>query len=55
MSEHTSYFDSIMTGLNESLEYSRGNSPALRTRKVTITPVPEYDAEKIKAIRNEQN
>jgi putative transcriptional regulator len=49
------YFDSIMTGLNESLEYSKGNLKDVKKRKVSITPIPKYDASKIKKIRNSLN
>jgi len=53
--EDNTYFDSIMTGLNEALEYSKGNLPKVKTRTVTITPVPKYDASKIKEIRKSLN
>lgn len=49
------YFDSIMTGLNEALEYSKGNLPNVRKRTVSIAPVPKYDASKIKEIRKSLN
>ena len=48
------YFDSIMVGLNEALEVSKGNL-TVRRRKVTISPVPEYKADKIKEIREALN
>ena len=56
MNKETSrYFDSIITGLNESLEYSKGNLPHVKRRKVTITPLPTYDAPSIKKIRESLN
>ncbi|MBB6482679.1 helix-turn-helix domain-containing protein [Spirochaeta isovalerica] len=53
--EDKTYFDSIMTGLTESLEYSRGNLPNVKKRTVSITPVPKYDAITIRKIRNSLN
>lgn len=53
MSERNNiYVDSIMEGLEEALEYSKGNLPHVTRRKVSISPVPKYDATKIKKIRN---
>lgn len=49
------HFESIMTGLNEALEYTRGNLPNVKTRTVSITPVPKYNASKIKEIRKSLN
>ncbi len=49
------YFDSIMTGLNESLEFSKGNIQNINKRKVSIAPVPKYDAKAIKSIRKSLN
>lgn len=46
-----SYFDTIMSGLNESLEFSKGNLKDVKRRKINIAPVPEYNAKKIKSIR----
>lgn len=50
-----SYYDSILTGLNESLEYSKGNLPHITKRTVSITPIPEYEATTIKKIRKSLN
>lgn len=52
--KENAYFNSIMEGLNEALEVSKGNHTA-RRRKVTISPVPEYKADKIKEIREALN
>ncbi len=49
------YFNSIMTGLNEALEVSNGNLKNVKRRKVTVSPVPEYNATKIKKIRESLN
>lgn len=45
-------FDSIMTGLNEALEFEQGKIPAKKVT-MTIEPLPEISAEEIKNIRNE--
>jgi putative transcriptional regulator len=50
----SNYFTSIMAGLNEALEVSKGNLH-VRRRKVTISPVPEFNANKIKEIREALN
>ncbi len=52
--KENTYFNSIMTGLNEAIEVSKGLKTA-RRRKVTISPVPEYNAYKIKEIREALN
>lgn len=43
-------FESIMTGLNEAVEYEKGRGKA-RTVQLTVAPVPDFTAEEIKAIR----
>ena len=53
--EDKTYINSIMTGLNEALEYSKGNLPNVKKRTVSISPVPQYNALKIKEIRNSLN
>lgn len=45
-------FESIMTGLNEAVEYEKGNLKAKKTT-ITVEPLPEISAEDIKNIRNE--
>lgn len=45
-------FESIMTGLNEAVEYEKGNLTAKKTT-LTVEPLPEITAEEIKSIRNE--
>ena len=49
------YFENIMSGLNESLEFSKGNMKKVRRKKVTVSPVPKYSAKKIKQIRESLN
>ncbi|MDC7239069.1 MAG: type II toxin-antitoxin system MqsA family antitoxin [Spirochaetales bacterium] len=55
MKKNDTYFDSIMSGLNESLEYSKGNLDNVKRRKVSIAPIPDYNAKKIKSIRESLN
>ncbi|MCC8046217.1 MAG: helix-turn-helix domain-containing protein [Clostridiales bacterium] len=45
-------YESIMTGLNEVLEDTRGKEKKLPRRVVTVIPVKEYKAEEVKKIRN---
>lgn len=52
--KENTYFNSIMTGLNEAIEVSKGLK-TVRRRKVTVSPVPEYNANKIKEIREALN
>jgi len=53
--ENNTYFNSIMTGLDEALEVSKGELKTVKRRKVTVSPVPEYNAVKIKKIRESLN
>ena len=48
-------FESIKQGLNEAIEYERGNLPNVKVRKVTIAPLNAYDSNEIKEIRIQQN
>lgn len=43
-------FDSIITGLNEAVDYEKGNGNA-RTVQLTVAPIPDFTAEEIKALR----
>ena len=36
-------FESIKQGLNEAIEYERGNLPDVKVRKVTIEPLSNYN------------
>ena len=49
------FFDGIMQGLKEAIEYERGNLPNVRVRKVTIAPLNTYTDKEIKAIRTQHN
>lgn len=44
-------FESIITGLNEAIEYEQGKISAGKT-KLTIEPLPDISADEIKTIRN---
>jgi len=45
-----SVFDDIKTGLNQAIEYEKGNLKA-KTRTLSITPIEEFTASEIKDIR----
>ena len=45
-----SVFDEIKTGLNEAIEYDKGNLTA-NTKTLSITPIEEFTASEIKDIR----
>ena len=45
-----SVFDEIKTGLNEAIEYEKGNLKA-RSRTLSVLPVEEFSAKEIKNIR----
>ncbi|MCF7953486.1 MAG: helix-turn-helix domain-containing protein [Spirochaetales bacterium] len=53
--EDEAYFDTIITGLHEAVEVSKGNLKNIKRRKVTVSPYPKYDAHKIKSIRESLN
>jgi len=44
-------YESIMTGLNEAVEYEKGNMKA-RKIKCTVNPVPKFSAQEIKRVRD---
>ncbi len=46
-----SLFDDIKTGLNEAIEYEKGNLKA-KTTSMSIEPVERFTSSEIKAIRN---
>lgn len=46
-----SIFDEIKTGLNEAIEFEKGNLKA-KTTTLYIEPVAVFDASEIKSIRN---
>lgn len=53
MSSHsTAAFQSIMTGLQEALDYERGTlKQPVKTRRITIAPLPRYQGQHIKHLR----
>lgn len=50
-----SWYESIKQGLNEAIEYERGNLPNVKVDKVTIAPLNTYNGAEVKAIRTGQN
>jgi putative transcriptional regulator len=55
MKENENVFSSIMSGLKQAVDYSKGNLKGIRRRVVTIAPLPDYKAKTIRAIRNKLN
>ncbi len=49
-----SVYESIMQGLNEAVEYEKGNLKA-KVVKCTVNPVPDFDSNEIKEVRNSLN
>ena len=49
----SSLFESIKQGLNEAIEYERGNLPNVKVDKVTVAPLHLYTAIEIKEIRTQ--
>lgn len=47
-----SAYNSILKGLQEAVEYEKGNLPA-KKMKFTVNPVPDFTAEEIKNVRTE--
>lgn len=45
-------YDGIMQGLEEAVAYNEGKIK-VRTNTMSVEPVPEFQAEEIKSIRNE--
>ena len=45
-----SVYESIMKGLNEAIEYEKGEGDA-RVVKCTVKPAPDFDAQVIKDVR----
>jgi putative transcriptional regulator len=44
-------YKSIITGLNEAVEYEKGTIKARRA-KCTVNPAPDFSAQEIKSVRN---
>jgi len=53
--DNNMYFEKIMAGLNESLDFSKGDLKKVRRKKVTVSPIPKYSAKNIKQIRESLN
>lgn len=49
-----SVYESIVKGLNEAIEYEKGNEKA-RITSCTVAPVPTFSADEIKTLRKELN
>ena len=49
-----SVYESIMQGLNEAVEYEKGNVKA-RTATISVAPIPDIDSDEVKSIRNSLN
>jgi len=50
-----SLFESIKQGLNEAIEYEKGNLPNVKVDKITVSPLHVYTGTKVKEIRTLQN
>jgi len=48
-------FESIKKGLEEAIEYEKGNSSNVKVKKIKIEPIHEYKAQEIKDIRQKAN
>ena len=53
--EENEYFNAIISGLNESLDFSKGKLKSVKRRRVSIALIPVYNAKKIKEIRQSLN
>ncbi len=43
-------FESIINGLNQSLNYANDKMPSIKRRKVSIAPIPDFDGEKVRSL-----
>ena len=51
--DNESVFKDIISGLNEAVSYEKTGVPrGIRTRRVTIAPIPHYGETTIKSVRN---
>jgi len=48
-------FESIKQGLNEAIEFERGNLRGIKVDRITVAPIHIYTADEIKAIRVQQS
>ena len=51
----SSLFESIKQGLNEAIEYEKGNLTDVKVDKICISPLNLYTGNKVKEIRARQN
>ena len=50
-----SLFESIKKGLNEAIEYEKGNLPNVKVDKIIISPLNVYKGAKVREIRTRHN
>lgn len=48
-------FESIKQGLNEAVEYEKGNKKNIRVDKIKVSPIHSYTASEVKEIRAYNN
>lgn len=48
-------FEKIKEGLEEAIQYEKGNHRLARTRKLRIEPLPMFSADEVRNIRNNLN
>jgi putative transcriptional regulator len=48
-----SEYNDIMEGINQAIEYEKGNLEGVRKRLVVVSPVPKYKSFEIKKIRHD--
>ena len=46
-------YESILQGLNEAVAYSNGSCKNARVHRISVEPVPRFDAEDVKSIRKD--
>lgn len=46
-------YESILQGLNEAVEYTKGNCKDARVHKIRVEPVPHFDAAEVRNIRTD--
>lgn len=48
-------YESIMSGLNQAVDYSNGQKAGIRVHKLLVEPVDNFKPDEIKLIRNNLN
>ena len=46
-------YESILQGLNEAVAYTEGNCREARVHKISVEPIPHFDASEVKSIRKD--